>query len=71
MQVPQQPEGNGTDCGIYMLRNIMEIVLDTTVEVVILGQNSQYIVSVHLFLINYLITLLYFYKLIEVNLIIC
>ena len=49
----------------------MEIVLDTTVEVVILGQNSQYIVSVHLFLINYLITLLYFYKLIEVNLIIC
>ena len=57
MPVPQQPEGNRTNCGIYMQKN-MEIVLDTIVEAVTLGQNNQYTVSVHLFLINYLVTLL-------------
>ena len=57
MPVPQQPEGNRTNCGIYMQKN-MEIVLDTIVEAVTLGQNNQYTVSVHLFLISYLVTLL-------------
>jgi len=40
MQVPQQLEGNGIDCGIYMLKN-MEIVLDTIAEAVTLGQTMN------------------------------
>ena len=61
LHVPQQPKGNGRDCPVYLLTN-MEIVLDTIAEVVTLGQNKEYTVSIHFFQfykLNFLVTLLW------------